>query len=416
MELTKTKFKQTEVGLIPEDWELRELKDIVSIIIDNRGKTPPLSKTEEIELIETASISFVRQYPDYRKISKFVSRVTFDIWFRNHPKINDILVSTVGEYSGASAIIRENRGTIAQNLIALRIIKSHPKYVFNWTRSEIFNKQLKAVMMGHAQPSLRVPWLLKFQIPLPPSVDEQKAIATALSDVDELIAELEKLIEKKKAIKQGAMQALLMPPQKGGKRLEGFSGEWETRKLGEIGNCFIGLTYSPSNIVTDGTLVLRSSNIQNNKLALKDNVFVNSIIPDNLRVCHGDILICVRNGSRQLIGKCALLDERIAGETFGAFMSIYRTKYYSFIFQVLQSQDIKRQIDENLGATINQITNKMLNAFVVPFPHPEEQAAISNILDGMDSEILKLEISMNKLMAMKQGMMQELLTGRTRLV
>ena len=128
-------YKQTDIGVIPADWDVKQLKDLVLKVIDNRGKTPPYSSNPDVELIETASISFVTKYPNYSKITKFVSKKTYDNWFRAHPVKDDLLVSTVGEYSGSSAIIGENRGTIAQNLIAIRLKDIDPTYVFYWTRS-----------------------------------------------------------------------------------------------------------------------------------------------------------------------------------------------------------------------------------------------------------------------------------------
>ncbi|MGA2372235.1 MAG: restriction endonuclease subunit S [Candidatus Korobacteraceae bacterium] len=130
----------------------------------------------------------------------------------------------------------------------------------------------------------------------------------------------------------------------------------------------------------------------------------------------GDILICVRNGSRALIGKCAMIDGRGAGQTFGAFMSIYRTKYSQFIFHAFQSHDIQRQIRENVGATINQITNKDMKAFRLKLPPEREQTAIAVVLSDMDAEIAALEARRDKTHELKQGMMQELLTGKTRLI
>jgi type I restriction enzyme S subunit len=201
------------------------------------------------------------------------------------------------------------------------------------------------------------------------------------------------------------------------KRLPEFSGDWVERKLGEIGDCIIGLTYSPSDVSDLGTLVLRSSNIQNNKLSFNDNVYVTSDIPEKLRNQMGDILICVRNGSRNLIGKSAKIDERCSGETFGAFMSIFRSKYNDFLYHCFNSYPIKKQIEENLGATINQITNKTLNSFDVWMPKDEkEMYSISNLLDDMDLEIDSLETKKEKYKSVKAGMMQELLTGKIRLV
>ncbi|MCS6244175.1 MAG: hypothetical protein H2172_10015 [Opitutus sp.] len=102
--------------------------------------------------------------------------------------------------------------------------------------------------------------------------------------------------------------------------------DWDVKKLGEIGEALIGLTYKPTDVRQSGVLVLRSSNIQNDALAFDDNVFVDTAIPERIMVLNNDVLICVRNGSRDLIGKSALLDDRTKGMTFGAFMAVYRSQ------------------------------------------------------------------------------------------
>ena len=111
---------------------------------------------------------------------------------------------------------------------------------------------------------------------------------------------------------------------------------WNVKRLGELGEALIGLTYKPSDVQKHGMLVLRSSNIQNDVLAFDDNVFVDTDIPERIKVRSGDVLVCVRNGSRNLIGKATLLDERTVGMTFGAFMAVYRSpigKLTSYLFQ-----------------------------------------------------------------------------------
>lgn len=191
--------------------------------------------------------------------------------------------------------------------------------------------------------------------------------------------------------------------------------QWRNVRLGDIGQSLIGLTYSPSNVKRSGTLVLRSSNIQDGELAFDDNVYVDCAIPEKIRTRENDILICVRNGSRRLIGKSAILDRRVSGQTFGAFMAVYRSDLNPFLRYFFQSDDFKRQIDEHLGATINQITNGSLNGFVVTLPSESEQQAITERLQDVDRLIATLKRLISKKHAIKQGMMQELLTGRTRL-
>ena len=185
--------------------------------------------------------------------------------------------------------------------------------------------------------------------------------------------------------------------------------------LGEVGQSLIGLTYGPSDVKRSGTLVLRSSNIQKGRLSFNDCVYVDCAIPDRIRVRENDILICVRNGSRRLIGKSVLLDRRLVGQTFGAFMAVFRSDSNAFLQYFFQSQDFKRQIDEHLGATINQITNGSLNSFLVVLPDIDEQAEIAGRLADADHLIGALERLIAKKQAIKQGMMQQLLTGKTRL-
>ena len=116
--------------------------------------------------------------------------------------------------------------------------------------------------------------------------------------------------------------------------------DWSARSLGQIGQCLIGLTYDTRNVGDDGILVLRSSNIGNDTLQFDDCVFVNMEVGERLIVRENDLLICVRNGSRSLIGKCALIDYRAAGMTFGAFMSIFRSSENRFVFYCFQSNII----------------------------------------------------------------------------
>ena len=193
-------------------------------------------------------------------------------------------------------------------------------------------------------------------------------------------------------------------------------GDWDVVALGDLGLCLIGLNYKPSNVKQHGTLVLRSSNVQDGVIALDDCVYVDAEIPERIRVQDGDILICVRNGSRALIGKCTVLDQRVVGQTFGAFMSVFRTSDSAFIFQQFNSNLIKRQINENIGATINQITNANLNAFLVPLPRDQgDRNAIATALSDVDALLARLDALIAKKRDLKQASMQQLLTGQTRL-
>mgnify|MGYP001564255781 CR=1 FL=1 len=272
---------------------------------------------------------------------------------------------------------------------------------------------LGGLVASTALPAIGSGELRSISFPMPTSRHEQQAIAAALSDADGVVAGLERVIAKKRLIKQGAMQDLLTARR----RLPGFSGEWELKRLAELGDVKTGLTYKPENVKPFGTLVLRSSNIQNDRLAFDNNVFVDVAVSDEATVKEGDLLICVRNGSRQLIGKTAMIDKRADGMAFGAFMSAFRSEINDYLLWCFQSSVVQNQIAENLGATINQITNKTMKEIEIPLPTDEtERQAITAVLSDMDAEIQTLESRLAKARAVKEGMMQNLLTGRVRLV
>lgn len=189
--------------------------------------------------------------------------------------------------------------------------------------------------------------------------------------------------------------------------------EWEIKKLEEVGKLFSGLTYSPSDVQADGILVLRSSNIQKGQLVFEDNVFVNT--PSYTPVKENDILICVRNGSRNLIGKTAMITKEVEGCAFGAFMSIFRSPINKYIFYLFGTELYRKYIYRNLGATINSINGNDLKRFRFPFPQIVEQQKIVNILSTWDKAIEEQSQLIEKLELRKKGLMQQLLTGKRRL-
>ncbi len=148
---------------------------------------------------------------------------------------------------------------------------------------------------------------------------------------------------------------------------------WQKIKLNEYADFLQGLTYSPNNVSTTGRLVLRSSNIQNSKLAFDDNVYVNMNIPAKISTKENDVLMCVRNGSKNLVGKTALITKEFENLAWGAFMNIIRPKDgKTLLFHFLNSQYFKNQIKADLNtATVNQITIGTLNQCKISIPLSE---------------------------------------------
>ena len=189
--------------------------------------------------------------------------------------------------------------------------------------------------------------------------------------------------------------------------------EWEVKPLGEVGKLLSGLTYSPSNIRSNGLLVLRSSNIQEGQLVFEDNVFVDVL--SYTPVKEGDILICVRNGSQNLIGKTAIITKKAEGCAFGAFMAIFRSPINQYIFYLFGTEIYRKYIYRNLGATINSINGSDLRRFRFPFPPLAEQKKIAEVLGVWDKAIEKQSQLIEQLTLRKRGLMQQLLTAKRRL-
>ena len=186
--------------------------------------------------------------------------------------------------------------------------------------------------------------------------------------------------------------------------------DWSVANLSDICDNYTGLTYSPKSVSESGTLVLRSSNINQGRLSFYDNVFVKMEIPNRAMAHDGDVLVCVRNGSARLIGKSAKVVGN--GMAFGAFMTVLRANKCSqeFLLFLWQSFYIQEQIKITLGATINQITNGDIKNFVVPVPSTiPEQQKIADVLTDIDDLIVELERVKDKKIAIKTGVMQELL-------
>lgn len=173
-------------------------------------------------------------------------------------------------------------------------------------------------------------------------------------------------------------------------RFPEFQGEWEKKSLGEIGDSFIGLTYKPTDVVSEGGLIVfRSSNIQNGCMDYKDIVKVNKNVKEKLITKKDDLLVCARNGSARLIGKNAILHEADANQTFGAFMMVFRSDKNHFVHQLLNTRRYTSQVSENLGARINQITSSDLSSFEFFFPtENSEMNKIAALLDLLDERIV----------------------------
>lgn len=191
-------------------------------------------------------------------------------------------------------------------------------------------------------------------------------------------------------------------------RFKGFTEDWEQRKLPEFVEFFNGLTYMPNDVRESGTLVLRSSNVKNGEIVDADNVYVESekVTSENVKV--GDIIIVVRNGSRALIGKHAEIKENMPNTVIGAFMSGIRSKHASFVNALLDTSQFEKEIEKNMGATINQITGYMFSKMEFMIPSSVEQERIGDYFKSLDHLITLHQRKCDELVKIKKYMLQNM--------
>ena len=191
-------------------------------------------------------------------------------------------------------------------------------------------------------------------------------------------------------------------------RFKGFTEAWEQRKLDEFVSFFNGLTYSPKDIRSTGTLVLRSSNVKDGEVVDADNVYVDPAVVDSENVRDGDIIVVVRNGSRALIGKHAEIKGSKPHTVIGAFMTGIRSEHPSFLNALLNTPHFDKEVEMNMGATINQITGYMFSKMEFMVPSPAEQDAIGEYFKQLDNLITLHQRKYDKLLNIKKSMLEKM--------
>ncbi|CAA0155377.1 conserved hypothetical protein [Tenacibaculum maritimum] len=406
MELaTKQGFKQTEVGLIPEDWSLKNIGDLSTIFgrIGFRGYTVNDIVKEDQGAITLSPSNIVNGQLN-------LSKVTFLSWFKyeESPEIKiyngDILLVKTGSTFGKTALVKnlDQKATLNPQIIVLKKIKCDNVFLGYMMGYPIIQNQITSTVVGGAIPTLSQEQVSRFQIPLPPTLKEQKAIATALSDMDDLIASLESLIAKKQAIKQGAMQQLLTPPHKGGKRLPGFSGDWVEKSLGEIVFLNKGEQVNRDTLSEQGSYPVINGGVEPSGYTEEWNRKENTItISEGGNSCGFVNFLKTKFWSG---GHCYTLN----------INSPEITKDYLYVFLKFNESEI---MSLRVGSGLPNIQKGRLESFLCAYPNnTNEQKAIAKILSDMDAELEQLETKKAKYQQLKQGMLQELLTGNTRLV
>jgi type I restriction enzyme S subunit len=366
--------------------------------------------------------------------NKFVSREYFLANPKSHIKQDDILLVKDGATIGKLGISKIPTELAANEHVYIIRSKDsvNQKWLYYLLRSDQVQSDIKLAIRGSAQGGLSKDFLnLQVQ-----NIEEerQQKIAKFLDQkvarIDEAIAKKKKLItllEEKRST--SITQAITKGLDKRVKLKDSniswlgkIPNHWETKKLKFIGKTIIGLTFDPTDIVSnenEGTALLRANNISNGRINRVDIVYVKTSVPDKLITKDGDILICSRSGSRDLIGKCAKIDSKTTGATFGVFMTVFRSKHNDYIYYVLNSNIFKFQTGRFLTSTINQLTQATLNGFEVPFPPKEEQKEIVEYLNEVTQTIekakSKIKESIELLEEYKTSLISNAVTGKVKI-
>ena len=343
---------------------------------------------------------------------------------------DNILIGRVGANCGCITWLNNNCWA-TDNALKVKLMANFHKKLFYYF---LISLELNRLNDSNAQPLITSTKILNTFVSYPADIQEQQRIAEYLDkkcgEIDRVVETEKSVIEKLKEYKQSIITEAVTkgldksaPLKDSGIEWIGkIPQHWEVRKLKTIGDYRNGLTYSPEDMCEEeqGTLVLRSSNIRRGKLFLNDNVYVSVDIPNVLKVQKGDILVCSRNGSRDLIGKNAIIDSDI-NASFGAFMMILRCNCPKYMYYILNSHIFNYYLGSFFTSTINQLTGKNFGGMDIVFcPDTSEQNAIIEYLDQKCSEIDKAiadkEQVIEKFTEYKKSLIYECVTGKRKVV
>jgi len=390
-------YKQTEVGVIPEDWSVMTLPEI-SWFQEGPGLRNWQFTTSGMKVINVTNLEDGVLNLD--RTDRHISLAEFNQTYR-HFAINDgdIVMASSGNSYSKVAVVRKQDLPLVMNTSVIRF-KPTPTcdYFFLWAflTSPRFKTQIDLMITGGAQPNFGPYHLRRVLVPVPP-LPEQRAIASALSDVDALLGALDRLIAKKRDLKQAAMQQLLT----GQTRLPGLKGEWVVKTLGEIAHIKTG-NRNNEDKVEDGQypFFVRSETVERINSYSHDCEAI--LVPGEGRIGSIFHYIHGRFDVHQRVYAITQFNPDISAR----FVHLYLSKN----FGVWAMQN-------TVKATVDSLRLPTFQTFEMTMPPTlTEQTAIAEVLSDMDAEIAALEHRREKTRALKQGMMQELLTGRTRLV
>jgi len=390
----KPGYKHTEVGAIPADWQAAAVADLVE-------PSAPIcygvvQVGQHIESgVPIVAIKFVKEIA-YAPLHRTAINLE-QPYARSRLKGGDVLISIKGTIGRVGIVPNGFQGNISRELARLRIREdSCPEYIAHQLESGATQERIMRSVVGTTRLEFSIATLRKFPLPIPPTKKEQRAIAEALSDVDGLLGGLDRLIAKKRDLKQAAMQQLLT----GQTRLPDFHGEWEVKRLGDVASLSKGTQLHSSETEEGGKFAHLNGGITPSSYTHKSNTAGNTIaISEGGNSCG---FVQFMTEPYWCGGHCySVLPNGVDNH---------------FLYQALKGQQ-SAIMALRVGSGLPNVQKTGLLGFNIQFPPTLfEQITIAEVLTDMDAELAALEQRRDKTRAVKQAMMQELLTGRIRLV
>lgn len=386
-------YKRSEAGVIPEDWKSTAIANLVE-------PTSPICygvvqvgqyTDSGVPIVAIKYVKEISHAPLHRTAISLEQPYS-----RSRVRGGDVLISIKGTIGRVGIVPTGFEGNISRELARLRINKGIcSEYVAHQLEAGTTQDRIMRSVVGTTRLEFSIAVLRQFELPIPPTEAEQRTISKVLNDVDGLLEGLSRLIAKKSDIKQAAMQQLLA----GETRLPGFNGEWEEKALGEIATISKGVQLHSSETDPDAHIPHYNGGMQPSSFTTRFNTPANTI--------------AISEGGNSC-GFVQFITEPFwcGGHCYAV---VPKSVDNGFLFYALKSQQIGI-MGLRVGSGLPNVQKTALGLFKLKFPKdPIEQTAIVDVLSDMDTELSDLESRREKTRALKQAMMQELLTGRTRL-
>lgn len=409
-------YKQTEIGVFPEDWDTRSLGALSAFI--TKGATPTTYgfSWEKVGISFLRSESITENGVDFTNSQK-ISGEAHRMLKRSEIRCGDILIAITG-YVGRVAIYRSNEpANINQHVARIRIVSEEADagFLFHWLTQRSVRRSFESITTGQAYPQISLKQVREAVVPLPP-ITEQRAISEALSDLDLAVDILWHLIAKKRDARTGVMQRLLA----GETRLAGFSTPWQKKRLGDLGAFLKGAGVKRDDALSGHLPCVRYGEIyttHHNVIREFSSYISRSVADGAKRIQFRDLLFAGSGETKAEIGKCVALAQDVEAYAGGDII-ILRPKSGNPVFLgwlMNTPQVVRQKANFGQGDAVVHVSASALASIEVSLPDLDEQDAIARVITDMDAEITVLEARLEKTRALKQGMMQALLTGRVRL-